>query len=184
MVPPMINLAGSLTAGDGTPALPDSEMKTKSEPKYPKRKRIRLPLGAYQTSGTWYFVTVCCREKKALFRSDRRKDLVERALVETAERQHVELASYVIMPDHVHFVCSAGVRGLIGFVRDFKVRTTTVFRRRLRLSSPWQARFFDHKIRSGESLDRKGRYVRMNPVRRGLVSKPEDYLWTGSLRTG
>ena len=159
-------------------------MEPKSKPKYPKRKRPRLPMGAYQTSGTWYFVTVCCQDKKSLFRSARRKNLVEQALVETAERQHVELASYVIMPNHVHFICSAGVRGLIGFVRDFKVRTTTVFRQNLKLGSPWQARFFDHKIRSDESLDQKCQYVRMNPVRRELVSKAEDYRWTGSLRTG
>ena len=175
---------GSLTAGDGTPALHTTKMKGKSKPKYPKRKRPRLPLGAYQTSGTWFFVTICCREKKALFRSARRRDLVERALVETAERQHVELASYVVMPDHVHFICSAGVKGLIGFVRDFKVRTTTVFRQTFKIGSPWQARFFDHKIRSDESLDQKCQYVRMNPVRKGLVSKPEDYSWTGLLLTG
>jgi REP-associated tyrosine transposase len=41
----------------------------------------------------------------------------------------------------------------------------------------WQDESFDHVLRSEESLDAKIEYVRQNPVRRGLVARPEDYKW-------
>lgn len=41
----------------------------------------------------------------------------------------------------------------------------------------WQDESFDHVLRHSDSLEQKIRYVRENPVRKGLVSKPEDYKW-------
>ena len=41
----------------------------------------------------------------------------------------------------------------------------------------WQDESFDHVIRSSESLNEKVEYVMQNPVRKGLVSRPEDYKW-------
>jgi len=46
-----------------------------------------------------------------------------------------------------------------------------------RSGTVWQDESFDHVVRFGESLERKIRYVRENPVRKGLVAKPEDYKW-------
>jgi REP element-mobilizing transposase RayT len=41
----------------------------------------------------------------------------------------------------------------------------------------WQEESFDHVLRSQESFKEKLEYLRQNPVRRGLVSRPEDYKW-------
>lgn len=41
----------------------------------------------------------------------------------------------------------------------------------------WQDETLDHVIRKEESLESTIEYLRMNPVRRGLVSGPEDYGW-------
>ncbi len=41
----------------------------------------------------------------------------------------------------------------------------------------WQDESFDHVVRCAEKLDKKIRYVRENPVRKGLVERPEDYKW-------
>jgi REP element-mobilizing transposase RayT len=41
----------------------------------------------------------------------------------------------------------------------------------------WQDESFDHVVRCAEKLEDKIRYVRENPVRKGLVSRPEDYKW-------
>jgi hypothetical protein len=50
--------------------------------------------------------------------------------------------------------------------------------RALRRSGPvWQEESFDHVLRSDESFDQKVEYIRQNPVRRGLVTRPEDYRW-------
>ena len=39
----------------------------------------------------------------------------------------------------------------------------------------WQAGFFDHRIRDDDSYRAKWSYVMLNPVRAGLVSRPEDW---------
>jgi REP element-mobilizing transposase RayT len=42
---------------------------------------------------------------------------------------------------------------------------------------PWQDESFDHVLRSEESLEEKIEYLRMNPLRAGLVQKPKEYRW-------
>ncbi|MGH9812840.1 MAG: REP-associated tyrosine transposase [Candidatus Acidiferrales bacterium] len=154
------------------------------EAKFPKRKRIRLSADAYHKSTAWFFVTICCKEKKPLLASPVARDLVVEVLRRTAAALHVEMAVYTVLPNHMHLICSAGSAGLIDFVREFKSRTAVQLIRVGAPASPWQARFFDHKLRSHESTRRKCEYVWMNPVRRRLVSRPEDYRWTGALLTG
>ncbi len=36
---------------------------------------------------------------------------------------------------------------------------------------------FDHVLRSDESLKEKCEYIRQNPVRKGLIARPENYQW-------
>jgi hypothetical protein len=36
-------------------------------------------------------------------------------------------------------------------------------------------RFFEHRLQGDESLDEKAGYILENPVRAGLVAKPEDW---------
>jgi len=150
----------------------------------PRRKHIRLPADAYYKSATWYFVAICCRNKEPLFQSPKTRDRVKLLLCETATELKVELAAYTILPNHMHLICSSGAKGLPGFIRQFKGRVAAALRTDLSIASPWQARYFDHKIRSEESHKRKCEYVWMNPVRRGLVTKLQDYSWSGNLLTG
>jgi REP element-mobilizing transposase RayT len=46
-----------------------------------------------------------------------------------------------------------------------------------RTGTVWEDESFDHVVRCAESLEEKIDYVRQNPVRKGLVSKPQDYPW-------
>jgi putative transposase len=149
----------------------------------PRRKPIRLPANAYRKPSTWYFLTLCCKNKAALFAQPGKRNLVRQVLLDTAKTHHVELAVYTILPNHLHVICSAGKNGVPGFVRAFKSRSAVELKRGFGAGSPWQFRYFDHKIRGEESLDAKCRYVRLNPVRLGLVARAEDYPWTGTLRT-
>jgi hypothetical protein len=41
----------------------------------------------------------------------------------------------------------------------------------------WQTESFDRVLRSGEDVNEKASYILQNPVRRGLVSRIEDYRW-------
>lgn len=43
----------------------------------------------------------------------------------------------------------------------------------------WQRDYFDHRLRNDESHEEKADYIRQNPVRAGLVAKPDHwpYVW-------
>jgi len=123
--------------------------------KWSPRKRIRLAPPDYQIAGARYFLTVCCLKKKPLFRSSLVRTLVVDILRNTAEQCRVELAAYTVLPDHLHIICSAGSEGVVGYVRLFKGRVTKKIREQYGRPSPWQKSFFDHRLRSEESLKQK-----------------------------
>jgi putative transposase len=56
--------------------------------------------------------------------------------------------------------------------------------RELGVSRPiWQLELCDHLLRSEKSCVEKWDYVYMNPVRAGLVMKPEDWPYSGEIIT-
>jgi putative transposase len=42
----------------------------------------------------------------------------------------------------------------------------------------WQARYYDFNVWTEEKRVEKLRYMHRNPVKRGLVEKPEDWPWS------
>jgi len=49
----------------------------------------------------------------------------------------------------------------------------------LRAADPfWQARYYDFNVWSEMKFVEKLRYIHRNPVQRGLVARPEDWLWS------
>jgi putative transposase len=41
----------------------------------------------------------------------------------------------------------------------------------------WQRDFFDHRLRDHHEETEKISYIRLNPVRKGLCERPEDWPW-------
>lgn len=90
----------------------------------------------------------------------------------------------VVMPDHVHLLLTplrdadGNLVSLVGILQAIKGASAHSLNRALGRSGPvWQEESFDHALRSDESFDQKMEYIRQNPVRAGLVSRPEDYPW-------
>jgi REP element-mobilizing transposase RayT len=111
------------------------------------------------------------------------RDLV----MEHCRREHgrrVYLIAAVIMPNHVHLLLSPlkDENGwpfcLTEIMQCLKSATAHRINKLLHHDGPvWQEESFDHVLRSDESLKEKCEYIRQNPVRTGLVGKPEDYRW-------
>ena len=53
-----------------------------------------------------------------------------------------------------------------------------VNRRRDSAGELWQPQFFDRALRTVQGYNEKGGYIHLNPVRAGLVSRPEDWRWS------
>jgi putative transposase len=90
---------------------------------------------------------------------------------------------YVILPDHVHPFCAPAVfpgRPLAQWVQYWKARASLAWPRRLE-QPIWQRDGWDTQLRRHENYEAKWQYVLANPVRAGLVAKPEDWPHQGEL---
>jgi REP element-mobilizing transposase RayT len=63
---------------------------------------------------------------------------------------------------------------------DFKQRSG-FFLNKTGTGAIWQKNFFDHIMREREDLAAHVRYVLENPVRKGLVTRWEEYPFSGSI---
>ena len=88
------------------------------------------------------------------------------------------------MPEHVHLLLTpmqdedGWVYGLPAILKSIKGASARAVNKLTNSLGPvWQEESFDHVLRSQESLEDKLEYILQNPVRRGLVRRPEDYRW-------
>ena len=91
---------------------------------------------------------------------------------------------YALMPDHVHFFaarCVDEARTLSVFVGSWKSWTRKEIRSTVHPPFEWQREFFDHLLRSTESYAQKWEYLRMNPVRAGLVASADEWPYQGEI---
>ena len=126
---------------------------------------------------TIVFLTVCSRKRKPVLDNP----IVHAALIDSwLEASSWLIGSYSIMPDHIHLFCAPSAE-------NHEIETWVTFwkrclRRRLKTNEPlFQAHSFHHRLRQNESYSEKWDYVRMNPVRAGLVADPDHWPYQGVL---
>jgi len=82
------------------------------------------------------------------------------------------------MPEHVHLLVNEPEGGTLaqamqslkqGVARRLALRATDQF---------WQTRYYDFNVWSERKFVEKLRYIHGNPVKRGLVLRPEDWAWS------
>jgi REP element-mobilizing transposase RayT len=89
------------------------------------------------------------------------------------------LHTAVVMPDHVHMLFTPFDEwGLAKIMRRVKGNSARLINRTGGTrGAVWQDESFDRTLRSNEDVRKTGEYIAANPVRAGLVAKPEDYPW-------
>jgi putative transposase len=139
-----------------------------------------MPAGLvrFQQTKQFHFVTFSCYKRQAFLQMSESMDAVERVLEETRADRGLCIAAYVLMPEHVHVLCNEPSRGtLASFLQLFKQLTG----RELKATTAkqfWQRRYYDFNVSSHEKYMEKLQYIHRNPVKRGLVARPEDYRWS------
>ena len=149
--------------------------------RFQRKRPPRLEL-LYSSVQPFYFVTFNTHERLKLLARKEIHD-VFRLFCERAEEHGVTVGRYVIMPDHVHLFVAMPPVG-ITLSKWIHALRTVLGKQLLRLGNQkphWQEGAFDHVLRSAESYAQKWEYVRMNPVRAGLVEHPEDWPYQGEI---
>lgn len=93
------------------------------------------------------------------------------------------LHAYVVMADHVHALLTPHVQ-VARLMRGLKRETAVIANRILARVGRrfWQDESYDHWIRSPAEFGRVKLYIEWNPVKAGLVSRPEDWPWSSASR--
>jgi len=139
-----------------------------------------LRKGRISEDGRIYLITTVTSQRCPFFVDfDKARGMVKVLQASTRHGQ-AETLAYVIMPDHLHWLMQLGnghnLGRVIGAVKSISARTM--------VGLHWQKGFHDHAIREDEDLRDVARYVILNPVRAGLVSRIGDYphwdaIWLG-----
>ena len=148
---------------------------SRDRPRYPTRRVLPHGTPPERRAPSTYLLTICsqprgrnqlCREEIA-------------SQIRTSLEFHHERGTWclhvcVLMPDHLHLLLSATAETRL-------THTVTYWKRYVarQCGVAWQRDFFEHRLRHDEHFDAKVDYLRMNPVRGGLVDTPErwPYLW-------
>ena len=137
----------------------------------PVRKRLDHTIPAFAEWDATYFLTICClpRGVNSLCRTERALKIFESVqFYESLGKWSVRVM--LLMPDHLHALIDFPFWGdMSRIVGDWKRYLGNQLGIRL------QRNFFDHRLRRDESHDEKWKYIKMNPVRAGLIKNAEDW---------
>ena len=134
-------------------------------------------LKRYQQAGELHFVTFSCYRRLPLLASAQAKRWLEQALEQARRQYGFYVTGYVIMPEHVHLLVSEPERSTLA--RALQALKQSVARRLIgEREHFWQARYYDFNVWTARKRIEKLRYMHRNPVKRGLVEKPEHWPWS------
>jgi putative transposase len=153
-------------------------------------------LKRYYGKGDLHFLTFSCFRRLALLGTVRARNMFVRALGEVRKKYGVAVVGYVVMPEHVHLLIGESKKGTpSSVVHSLKLRVSKRMRRGRRKQSSiqrtlpfregerglpqfWQKRFYDFNVYSAAKLREQLDYMHANPVKRKLVRRPQDWLWS------
>ena len=94
---------------------------------------------------------------------------------------HYELGAWVLMANHVHALLFPLVSPS-RMMQSLKGATAREANRHLGLTGQpfWQAESYDHWVRNNAELERIVGYIENNPVKAGLVARPEEHRWSSA----
>ena len=153
-------------------------------------------------SGYPYFITTTVVEWAEVFKGKAYFDILCKSLIFCKDKYICKLIAYCLMPNHVHLVLWPDQSSAISdFMRDFKKFTSVQIRKALehegevellnilkanaegakgQVFKLWKNRFDDLVLNRRETMITKINYIHANPVRKGLVSVPEDWFYSSA----
>ena len=140
---------------------------------WPARGRLPHKSPPWVEPGSWFFITVNCvpRGKNQLC-----LPRTGEAVLASVKHNHEHLVWHcrfcLLMPDHLHAILAFPLRESMALlVKNWKRFVAG------NIGIDWQRDFFDHRLRDTHELDEQTSYIEMNPVRKGLCERAEEWPW-------
>ena len=149
--------------------------------------------GTYDHFGDAFFLTFSCYRRRRLLDDNTAKRIVMGLLALELRRHKGVCSGFVIMPDHVHaMIWFPEPEQLSSFMKLWKQRSSFQIKKNLKrnlsnyalkmpLNDPiWQPGYYSFNVYSQQKLNEKINYMHSNPVKAGLVSRPEDWQFSSA----
>jgi len=141
---------------------------------------VHIRLKRFDLEGHIHFVTSKTKNNAHIFSDKKTAEFFLSVLFDCRKKYNFFLFGYVVMPDHFHILIQPDKDYSISQVMQ-KLKSLFAYRYR-ELSgisgSVWQKSFYDFVLISREKLIEKLNYIHNNPVRKNIVSSPEDYPYS------
>ena len=122
--------------------------------------------------GALYHITSRGNERKNIFENDYDRYFFIKTLKKSLNIYNVILYSYVLMPNHFHFLLETPLANLSEFMRQFNITYTSYYNRKYnRVGHLYQGRYKSILIQKESYLNILSRYIHLSPVR---VEKMQD----------
>ena len=139
----------------------------------------------YDDLGTARFVTFSCYMQLPNLTSPDTMAILAEEINRVRTTHAFSLLGYVFMPEHVHLVVLPPDHMKLGrVIGEIKSRSARQYFASAGMGSPkatrvfWQRRCYDHNCRTPETTREKIHYCHNNPVKRGLVADPAEWMWS------
>ena len=142
----------------------------------PDKGYSELRKGRYSEVGFVYHIVFSTLNRKPIFSDEKLAQQLIKILKEDQVKQFTCTLSFVVMPDHIHWLFQLNK----GDVSQAAQRVKSIFTMNTGLKV-WNPGFYDHAIRTDESLVNVARYIVANPLRAGLVKSIGDYPYWDSI---
>ncbi len=147
----------------------------------------------------FYYITSVTHKRLPIFQTDQMKDLMCKALDEARTSSGLLIFAYSVMADHFHiatdphlnqsetlrYLNGISAHRVIKYLKENEYETSLVKLRteeknRKYKHSVWEHHSNTFEIKTEAVLMQKVNYIHNNPVKEGLVEKPEDYLYSSA----
>ena len=137
---------------------------------------FRLLRGRTSQLGSVYSITTVVHVRRPLLADALNAGIVRDEMQAICEEGRIESLTGVIMPGHLHWLFRLKQGSLGQCLQRFKSRRARAVNLANDLHGPlWQSGYYEHQLRGMEDLTKQARYLVENPVRKGLVTRIEDY---------
>ena len=137
-----------------------------------------LRKGRASIPGQIYLITTVTHQRQPIFTDFHCARIVINTIRHMEQTCEIESLSFVIMPDHLHWLISLGNKiPLYQVIANVKRRSAYRINEHKKRtgSSVWQKGFHDYALRKDDEIKDVARYIVANPLRAGLVNKIGDY---------
>ncbi|MBO0995671.1 transposase [Bacillus sp. SD088] len=127
----------------------------------------------------FYHITSRGNRKEPLFLNHLDYRAFFHILQKIHEKIPLEFASFCIMSNHFHLQLRSQQASISKVMALLNKRYANYYNTRYRLTGHvFENRFFSSLIEDRAGMLQVSKYIHLNPVKAGMVKKPEDYAWS------